>query len=69
MNKLEPFADAVVEAYTNGGRTLQQVATVYNCSIGTVRKLLLKRGVARRPVGRKKNTPQETPNGLHEQTL
>ena len=51
-NKLDAVADAIVEAYMNHGKSLQSLADVYNCSVGTIRNLLISRNVRRRPKGK-----------------
>jgi hypothetical protein len=52
-NKLLPVADQVVHAY-NEGKTMHEIALFFDCSDGTVRNLLVIRGVDLRPRGRRK---------------
>ena len=51
MTVLEPVADAVIAAYRNN-QSMKSIAKIYNCSIGTVRNLLLAKAEPRRPKGR-----------------
>jgi len=53
MTKLETIADAVITAYNNN-KSLKEIADVYDCSVGTVRNLLISKGISRRSKGRKK---------------
>lgn len=64
--KLSMVADEVVEAYTTHGKTLREIADFHNVAPGTVRNLLISRGVSLRSRGRKKNTndQKESLNGL-----
>lgn len=56
MKKLDSVADAVIEAYTKGGKSLHEIAATYSASPGTVRDLLITYGIARRSRGRRKAT-------------
>jgi hypothetical protein len=53
-NKLFPVAQQVIHAYVEGGATIAEIGAFFDCSEGTVRNLLLIRGVTMRPRGRKK---------------
>jgi hypothetical protein len=53
-NKLLPVAEQVVHAYTTVGKTMHEIADFFNCSDGTVRNLLIIKGVDLRPRGRRK---------------
>jgi transposase len=57
MTVLEPVAEAVIAAYRNN-KSMKSIAAVYDCSIGTVRNLLIAKGEARRSKGRPKNTAE-----------
>ena len=52
--KLDPVADAVIQAYTAHDKSLQEIAKVYDCSVGTVRNLLISKGIRRRRQGKPK---------------
>ena len=52
-NKLAALTDTIVSAYDNGA-TLAQIANIHDASIGTVRSLLIAKGVSLRPRGRPK---------------
>ena len=53
-NKLFPIAEQVVHAYLEEGKTMREIAEFFTCSDGTVRNLLMIRGVDIRPRGRRK---------------
>lgn len=53
-NKLLPVAEQVVHSYTVVGKTMKEIAQFFNCSDGTVRNLLIIKGVDLRPRGRRK---------------
>lgn len=52
---LELFEDNIVEGY-NAGSTLKTLATLYNCSSGLIRTILLENGVVLRSRGRQRHT-------------
>ena len=54
--KLMVVSDQVVDAYTNGS-TIAEISFFFGCSNGTVRNLLIIKGVTMRPQGRKKTIP------------
>lgn len=53
-NKLFCVSEQVVHAYTVVGKTVSEIADFFVCSDGTVRNLLLIRGVTLRARGRRK---------------
>lgn len=54
LRKLETNAEQIIKAYQNG-MTLAELSELHQCSIGTVRNLLIAHGVERRKRGRRKN--------------
>jgi hypothetical protein len=56
-NKLLSVADQVVTAYTEKDQTVAEIASYFSCSTGTVRNLLVMKGVTMRPRGRRKSQP------------
>jgi len=58
LKKLEYLSETIVEAYNNG-MTLQHIASLYDCSQGTIRNLLISNDVPRRKRGRKQNAQEE----------
>lgn len=54
FKKLELVSEQIAEAYKNG-MTLEEIATLHECSLGTVRNILISNGVERRKRGRRKN--------------
>jgi len=49
-NKLIDSKQLIINAYNNGS-TLRDLAVVYECSVGTIRNLLLKEKIVLRPKG------------------
>lgn len=50
--KLNKFQELIIEAYTQHGRSLAQLADFYGVAMGTVRQLLLRNGIHPRGRGR-----------------
>lgn len=53
-NKLLAVAEQVVHAYSVERKTMHEISDFFNCSDGTVRNLLIIRGIDLRPRGRRK---------------
>lgn len=54
IKKLTALEDIIIEAYLNG-TSLENLATNYNVSPGTIRNILKRRGIMLRKQGRKPN--------------
>lgn len=54
--KLVKEEELIVEAYTQHGRTLRELACFHHVAVGTIRNILKRRGVPLRNIGRRKGT-------------
>lgn len=56
LKKLAQYQEIIKEAYEVNNLTCAELSKMYDCSEGTIRRVLLDQGVARRSPGRRKGT-------------